>query len=671
MKKRIWTPIKLVGWVILAVILLFSWSGLPALAQDIAVVPHQEPRLNEGVQVSPPNSSVQGLTDPQDLEAFIDQYLTDAMQQEHIPGAVVSVVKDGKIFFNKGYGYANIEKKIPVVPDQTLFRVASLSKLFTDTGVMQLYEQGKINLEAEVNQYLEDFKIENPYPTPVRVADLLTQTSGLSIHYLDIAAPTAAKMEPLKEYLTSERRLKTVLPPEKFYAYTDDAVALAGYLVQKLSHTPFPEYADQHILQPLEMHRSTFLQPPPPPLADDLAIGYEYKNGNYQPLPFLYLNMPPAASLSATATDMANFMIAHLQLGRYENSRILQDDTARTMHQTHFVNHPLLPGAAYGFHDWSQNNIRIIGHSGNLHGYTSILFLIPEKNLGFFFAYNRFGYSKSLGGDLFSKFIDHYYPVSEQSMPSEASADLAAQADRFTGIYQNIQYPRFTPAKLTALTNQYRVTANNDGTLTVARIPQFFFSSQSEKLAVAQLSSLLFRRVERHGYAAFAQNNQGQIAYLFNPFGPTIAGGYRQLSWYETLWFQIGWLVFCLLIFVSATIIWLIGYWRHRRQSGKWARWAKLLAVLVSVLNLVFVIGLGLVTWLEMWQFLYGLPIAAIALFYIPPITTGLSLGLLICTVLAWKDKYWSAWARVYYSVMTLAAIAFLPFLVQWNLLGF
>jgi len=179
------------------------------------------------------------------------------------------------------------------------------------------------------------------------------------------------------------------------------------------------QYIDKSILQPLDMSRSSFLQPLPSPLKDDLAQGYRYQNGSFKPVPFLYFNIAPAAALSATATDMAHFMIAHLQHGRYENSRILEEDTARLMHQTHFTQHPKLPGTAYGFHERLQNNISAIGHLGNSLGYSSSLTLLPEQNVGLFTATNSLN---GLQGKIISQFFDHYYPVVESPTPQTSAA---------------------------------------------------------------------------------------------------------------------------------------------------------------------------------------------------------------------------------------------------------
>jgi CubicO group peptidase (beta-lactamase class C family) len=317
MKKRVSTPIKLIYWGI-ATILFFFLSGFPDLAQgapagtgQLPFLSPPQPQPTESDLVEPPRPTRQGPTDPQEVATFLDKFFAKEMPREHIPGAVVALVKDGEIFFTKGYGYANLEKKIPVVPDKTLFRVASISKLFTGTAVMQLYERGLLDLNKDINQYLKRFQIENPYPEPITLANLMTQTDGSSQRLFGIAARTASEMVPLKEFIP-DHMPPIVWRPGELYSYSNMGSTLAGYLVEVISGLPFVQYIDENILRSLNMQRSTFLQPLPASLASDLAVGYEYQDSRFQSLPFLYLNIAPAASLSATATDMAHFMIAHL-----------------------------------------------------------------------------------------------------------------------------------------------------------------------------------------------------------------------------------------------------------------------------------------------------------------------------------------------------------------------
>ncbi|MBD1807518.1 beta-lactamase family protein [Microcoleus sp. FACHB-SPT15] len=678
MKKRTYNPIKKICLVIIGIILFFSLSGFPYLAQgaptetsQLPFLSPQKPKPTESKPIAPPRPTRQGPSNPQEVEAFLDKFFTQEMQTEHVPGAVVALVKDGEILFSKGYGYADVEKKIPVVPDKTLFRVASISKLFTGTAVMQLYERGLLDLNKDINQYLKHFQIENPYPKPITLANLMTQTDGSSQRLFGIAARTAGEMVPLKEFIP-DHMPPIVWQPGELYSYSNMGVTLAGYLVELISGVPFVEYINENILQPLNMRRSTFLQPLPPNLASDLAVGYQYQDDHWQSRPFLYLNIAPAASLSATATDMAHFMIAHLQNGRYENSRILNEETAQLMHRQQFTHHPKLPGITYSFHERLENNIRTIGHLGSLRGYSSSLTLLPDQNVGLFVGCNSFN---GIHEKLSNQFINHYYPVQEKPVPPKSLPNFATQAERFTGVYRGVEYPHGSLASLGAPLGHLQVKANRDGTLTV-QTPDLFFPERFIKTQLIPVEPLLFQRTDDDAYTAFGEDTQGNINYLFNPVGSRICA-FRKIAWYETIPFQLSLAGFCAVVFLSVGITWLIRSLSHRFrkrrfQDDRLTRLAWLVAGLVGVLNLVFLIGLPIVTWrIGIWQLLYGVPVVMIALLCIPPVTTGMTLGLPTFAVVAWKNKNWSIVERVYYSLIAIASLAFIPFLVYWNLLGF
>ncbi len=678
MKKRTYNPIKQICWGIVGIILFFSLSGFPYLAQgaptetsQLPFLSPQQPKPPESEQVAPPRPTRQGPNNPQEVEAFLDKFFTQEMQKEHVPGAVVAVVKDGEILLTKGYGYADVEKKIPIVPDKTLFRVASISKLFTGTAVMQLYERGLLDLNKDINQYLKHFQIENPYPEPMTLANLITQTDGSSQQLFGIAARTAGEMVPLKEFIP-DHMPPIVWQPGELYSYSNMGITLAGYLVEVISGVPFVQYINENILQPLKMQRSTFLQPLPPNLVSDLAVGYQYQDSHLRSLPFLYLNIAPAASLSATATDIAHFMIAHLQNGRYENSRILKEKTAQLMHRQQFTHHPKLPGITYSFHERLENNIRTIGHLGSLRGYSSSLSLLPDQNVGLFVACNSFN---RIHEKLSHQFIDHYYPVQEKPVPPKPLPNFATQADRFTGVYRGVEYPRGTLASLGAPLGDLQVKANSDETLTV-QTPDFFFPDRFVKTQLIPVEALLFQRTDDDAYTAFGEDTQGNVKYLFNPVGSRICA-FRKIAWYETIPFQLSLAGFCAVLFLSSGITWLVRFLSHRFrkrrfQDDRLTRLAWLVAGLVGVLNLIFLIGLPLVIWqIGIWQLLYGVPVVMIALLCIPPVTTGMSLGLPTFTALAWKNKNWSVSEQAYYFLIAIAALAFIPFLMYWNLLGF
>ncbi|MEB3355372.1 MAG: serine hydrolase domain-containing protein [Synechococcales bacterium] len=653
---------------ILAVVWGLIGLGVPAWSVDtpnFGILDFPTPET----QVQPDGGVVAELDDPEEFQAFLDSIFNPEFLDANAPGAVVSVVKDGEIFFQKGYGYADLEREIPVDGDRTLFRVASLSKLFTATATMQLYEQGLIDLDDDITQYL-DFELENPFDQPVTFAQLMTHTGGTTKRRIGLAARTADEMPPLGDYLR-DHTPPIVYPPGKLYSYSSHAIALLGYLVERISGEDFNTYVQNHLLQPLDMDRSTFLQPPPENLQNDLATGYQRKGGEFEPVPYLYLNIAPAASLQATATDMAHFMIAHLQLGQYEDQRILEPDTARLMHETHFVSYPGLPGTGYGFRERLVNGTRSIGHLGSLRGYSSSLTLIPNENVGIFIASNSFS---GVHSTVLNQFFNRYFTDENPAPPIQAIQNV--DLSQFTGVYRDLEYPRHTAAKLSAPYEQIWVRGSEYGTLEV-QPPSLLFAGQVANKTLAPIGPQLFKRLEDDALAAFAEDEDGRVTYGFNLLWPKI-GTYERVAWYEVIWFHLTILVICGILFATGAIAWIILpllrqlIQRKRGEPAPWLYGARGLAGTVGLLNLLFLVGLPLYLWhLGVWKLAYGMPPVAIAFFCLPLITTALTVALPIGAVTVWRDSRSSTGSRIHYGLVTLAAIAFIPVLVYWNLLGF
>lgn len=628
--------------VLVSIILIWSFP-LPCLAQS-----NSKPQTR--------------LNDLQELEGFLDKFFAQQMPKEHIPGAVFTLVKDGKIFFSKGYGYADLAKKTPVIPEQTLFRVGSISKLFTATAVMQLAEQNKLKLDDDVNKYLKHFQIENTYKKPITFAHLLTHTDGFDSGWgIGAFARSASQMTPLGDFI-AKRLPPRIMPPGEVFLYSDVGMNLAGYLVEEIAGIPFAQYIEKNILQPLNMRRSSFFQPLPPQLASDLAVGYKYKNGTYQQRPFVFSNTIAGNALMATATDIGHFAIAHLQNGSYGNAKILNNATAIEMHRQHFAHYPGMKGATYGFYQKTINQQKAIIHNGRHAGYTTTLYLLPEQNLGFFVACNN--NPSSLPDELVKQFFNHYYPIDKKIEPiPQRLASSQADLQKLGGAYRYNRYPHHTMEKLAAVFGEapeILVTPGNDGTL----------SLYAPEYKSVEIKPLLFRFFYSNDLMTFRQD-KGSITHLF--VSDSVFAALEKLAWYETNIFQLTLLLFCTITFISVCIVGLIRSIRKRAaKNSKIAQWAQFLAVLVSTLNLVFLIGMVLVlSQADFWELFLGLPWTLMALLLIPPLTTGLSLGLLIFTVLVWKNHYWSLRGRSYYTLITIAAFGFISFLNYWNLLGF
>src|SRR5215218_1272794 len=414
----------------------------------------QENEVTAGGNGPTASTQQQGPTDPAEMEAFMDKELGKEMEKRHIAGAAVSVVKDGKLFFAKGYGYADLKNDIPVDPERTNFRTGSIAKPFTWTAVMQLAEQGKLDLEEDVNTYL-DFRIPDTYPQPITLKNLMTHTSGFESLYYERLAKDPNDLEPPREWLISHMPAR-VSPPGDVAAYSDYGAALAGYIVARVSGEPYDRYVQEHILDPLGMVHTTARPSMPPDIRAHTSVVYVYKDGAFKEFPdtsemgqprleYADMGQPalvPAGDMQASATDMARFMIAQLRDGRHSDAntaeaRILNKSTMQQMHTTLYTPDPRLLGSTYGFFDFSDNGQRTIGHSGGSDPIFTLLLLLPDQNLGVFVAYNSQG-----GADLVNQhlgfqraFFDHYYPAPavESIQPP---ADFAERAGRFEGTYQ-------------------------------------------------------------------------------------------------------------------------------------------------------------------------------------------------------------------------------------------
>jgi Beta-lactamase len=375
--------------------------------------------------------------------------------------------------------------------------------------------------------------------------------------------------------------------------------------------------------------------------------------------------------MGASATDMARFMIAHLQNGRYSDAdipeaRILKEATAQQMHSTLYTPDPRLLGTAYGFFDFSDNGQRTIGHSGTAEPMHSLLLLLPDQNLGVFVAYNSLD-----AGDLTNQhlgfqraFFDHYYPAPAVE-PIQPPADFAERAGRFVGSYRMARSAYTTLEKFMGFLgmNVVEISDPGDGTLAMASpwgVWQF-----------VEVGPLYFRQVNAPFHIVFREDDRGHITHLFTDYTPQF--GFEKLNWYETPGFNMALFLGCVLVFLSMIPVALVRAIRNRRLGGerkpspRGARVAGWIILGICILNLLFVVG----------SFLWNNPRPSFGVSLIFQIVLGLgvlsavlTVGALVSTVLAWKNSYWGIVARVYYTLVTIAAVAFVWFLNYWNLLG-
>ena len=409
----------------------------------------------------------------QDAQAWLDGLMPTALRTARTPGAVISIVKDGQVLFEKGYGVSDEKKNTPVDPQRTLFRPGSTSKLFTWTAVMQLVEQGKLDLDVDVNKYL-DFRVPPLDGQPITLRQIMTHRAGFEERIKDLVAFDIPET-PLRDVLSGNMPAR-IYPAGTASAYSNYATGLAGHIVERVSGMPFNDYIERNVFGPLNMKHSTFRQPLPDALKADKSTGYEEagKPGKG----FEVVNIPPAGSLSSTGEDMAHFMIAHLADGRYGDAQILKPETARMMHSTVTKPFPDLNGIALGFYQTNINGHRVIAHGGDLNYFHSDLFLFLDDHVGLFVSVNALGkegLGEGIRDDLYHEFADRYFPHAEPVQAID-EATAKAHAQQVAGRYQTTRRGETTFLSLINMIQPTVITANPDGTITTKLLlqPQTF-----------------------------------------------------------------------------------------------------------------------------------------------------------------------------------------------------
>src|SRR6202046_1741686 len=596
--------------------------------------------------------------------AALDEYFGQNMHALHVPGAVVAIVKDGEVLVVNGYGYSNLEQKIPVDPEHTVFRLASVSKVFTATAVLQLVQEGKLRLDENVNDhYLKLFQLDEPYPRAVTLQELLTHTAGFDDRTIGITAHTAAEQIPLGPYLARRLHARVMLPGDE-YSYSNDGLSVAGYIVEPQSGEPFAQYIQNHIFAPLEMHNSSFVITPD--IAANLAVGYDYdyRHRTFGALPLDYPNIVPAVSLVSTGSDMARLMIAELQLGRFRTKEILSEDSVRQMFARQYTNDMRLPGTAYAYWEEFPNGVRALRQDGDWMGAVSTIYLLPTKNVGIFVALNTG--DQQLINIFVREFVNTFYPPS--AADSAVPAPLAAfdPPARFAGSYRLNRYAHLTLAKLGTPLREWGALPAADGAITLLN-PNIGLRTY------VPAGPLLFRREGAEDEIAFHQDERGQIDRIF-------VGRYvlEKLPWWETAAVQKALFVFFGCIFGAAVLVGLVAWIRKGRGTSaaldnkndravsKLRGWC----AAVAGANLFFLAGMFL-AFLNKVAMAFGLPLYVWLLLCIPLITTAATVVILWQLGTAWRNRAGAASSRAFYSLVAFAAVAFIPFLAYWNLLGF
>jgi CubicO group peptidase (beta-lactamase class C family) len=508
----------------------------------------QQPVTPTSTPVPASNSAASGApaeTHPltaADLEAFFDGILPMQLERSDIAGASVLVMQNGQVLLKKGYGFADIKKKQPVDPASTIFRLASISKLSTWISVMQLEEQGKLDLDTDVNQYL-DFKIAPAFGKPITLRNLMTHTGGFEEESNDVIITDPKQAVTLRDFLIANQP-KRIFPPGVIPAYSNYGVGLGSYIVQRISGEPFEQYTERHIYTPLKMMHSTFYQPLPKTLQASEGYGASTEN---PVIGFEIFNPVGAGGFSSTAADMGRLGTMLLNGGELDGVRILKPETLAQMWTAQFQANKALPPLCMGFYQTWRNNLRWIGHEGDLIAFHSLFFVEPTQKLVLFVSYNSAGGGARPRPEIINQFSDRYFPGAprKQTFLNLPRTELK----QIEGTYTATRRADSTKLRLFSLLGQAPVSIDKDGAAVID-----FGSAKDLRLHLIHWKPVgkdLWQEVGGQE-TLFAIRDQGGRVVRFAVSFPGVQ--MERVPWYENRIFVLPLIGGSLLVLLSAVI---------------------------------------------------------------------------------------------------------------------
>lgn len=532
---------------IFAAMLLLQSIAVPVLAQNATIYPKRAPIDASGK--TSPLSDIHPLN-KSDVDTWLSGYFSHALKTAEIAGAVVVIVKNGKILTQRGFGYSDVEKRKPIIPETTIFRPGSVSKLFTWTAVMQLVEQGKLDLDKDINTYL-DFKIPPLEGKPITLRDLMTHTAGFEELNQGVIFSNPRDIAPLGTVLKRWIPAR-IYKPGTTPAYSNYGCGLAGYIVERASGMPFETYVERHIFAPLHMDRSSFKQPLPASLQPFVSKGYSV--AGEAPKDYEFVNPVAAGGLAATGSDMAQFMIAHLNDG----GALLRPETARLMHNSKLTIIPPLNRMALGFYEQNINGHSVIGHGGDTFWFHSYMWLFPDDNVGVFVSLNSLGKDSAAAPVreiLFEEFADRYFPATARDGRVDART-AAAHARMIAGTYIGSRRSQTNFIKMIELANQVAIDLRSDGSIAVGE----------GKSGWIEIAPFVWRRTNGHERLA-AKVVDGKVTRIsFDGVSPFIV--YDRVPWNRSgAWIKPA-LVASLIALALTVVMWPLGALIRRRYRA-------------------------------------------------------------------------------------------------------
>ncbi|MBZ9621840.1 serine hydrolase [Clostridium sp. FP2] len=608
------------------------------------------------------------VNNSQDLQRFTDDFFKKNMEKYLIPGAAIAVVKDGKEVFKKGYGYSDVKAKVSVNPDKTLFPAGSVSKLFTATAIMQLYEEGKIDLNKNINNYINPYKVDNPYKEAVTCGNLLTHSSGVDEASELNGGTRDEKSIKLQEYYFDNHTPRVVREPNAVSRYSNQGYNLLGYVIEKVSGISYEEYIKKNILEALKMDNSLVR------LKNNNTVkcyGYGGIGGEYNESPLGYQHTSGSSGINATVKDMENFMIAHLNNGEFQGKKILNEKTLAIMKNKQFSNNNSLPGMGYGFIRSNRNGQEILKHEGALMaGSTTTLFLMPKEGLGIYVATNSLN---PLPFNFEEEFLNKFYPTTNNKF-NEIKKNPSKDFSKYGGTYRSydgISKSNIMKHYVLFMSDlNMKIKDNKDGTLT---LKEYTPAKEEITTNLVEIKDGVFAREDGRGDFAFRMNDKGKVTYAFNDLSES---SFEKISFFDEVNFNIAIFVIAMVMFIINMIGTIVFFIRRKFKQTRYKacrsiKLTRVVNLVISVLNIVGIFGaiIMAMVMISTNDFTFAWLLYTFLGFLI--VSTVLSISGLITLIYIWIKKRGRKAEKNYFTIITIGNFIFIWFICYFNFLGF
>lgn len=591
------------------------------------------------------------------VASFFDTEVPLLIEKNHIPGISIAVVQKGRTIFNQGYGYSNLENKIKVEAQKTMFRSGSVGKLFTWVAIMQLVEREKIDLNKNINEYL-DFQIPDTFPEPITMLHIMNHSAGFEDRVINLMVKDSEKLLSLQEAISTHIPAR-VRPPGEISSYSNYSTALAGYIIERLTGLSYEEYIEKYIFAPLQMKRASFHQPLPEKFQADMATGYSWE-GQERGLiaqEFELIHFRPAGSLSVTSAEMTRFLIALLDPS---GGKILKPETRKMMLSRSDPGGPEQPGIAHGFFEMTHGKLKLFHHAGGTFYFYSNFVFIPERECGFYITVN--GGAASSAYELTRQFLDHFFPIPTGRELSTKPAQKMP-ASKLTGNYITIRRSESDLTRISSIFMNASIKPAPGGLYISSYLNP---GHTKEENLYYEIEPLVFQQANSSARFYFVQAPKEKSYRLVADIAPPLP--FVSTPWQERVELNIAVVALTLLLIIAGAILKPTGvlrYFKPAHPPSPAESKASKMGVLLLLAHLIFLAALA-------WPFFTSDPIFGgepTTWSHLPFLFLAISwFRALLSLFTVWSLRLWSLLERIHYSALTGVSFLYLVFLVYWKI---